>query len=419
VIESNDKKRLLSNFFSLASLQGVNYILPLLTFPYLVRVLGVEYFGLLAFATAVVTYFNIITDYGFNLTATREISIHRENKEKVIEIFSAVMSIKFMLMLLSFLLLIALVFSFEKFSNKWEVYLLTFGMVVGQVLFPVWFFQGMERMKYITYLNIIAKVIFTVAIFVFVKEQSDFYLVPFFTSLGFIVVGVLSLWIIYKEFDIRFRVQSFETLKYYLLDGWDIFVSRIFVSLYTTTNMIILGLLTNNSIVGYYAIAEKIINAIAGLFIPINQTLYPYMVKVFEKNKNEFQLLTYRISQLFLISSIILFFILYFFSTEIIMFISKEDVITIGIIYNILIFTIITNPFGPLFTQILIINKLNKEFRTIVMYTFLFNIFMSPLMIYFYDAKGLAIVVVLSQVLVISLCVKKILYLEKDIYGTR
>ena len=419
MIESNDKKRLLSNFFSLASLQGVNYILPLLTFPYLVRVLGVEYFGLLAFATAVVTYFNIITDYGFNLTATREISIHRENKEKVIEIFSAVMSIKFMLMLLSFLLLIALVFSFEKFSNKWEVYLLTFGMVVGQVLFPVWFFQGMERMKYITYLNIIAKVIFTVAIFVFVKEQSDFYLVPFFTSLGFIVVGVLSLWIIYKEFDIRFRVQSFETLKYYLLDGWDIFVSRIFVSLYTTTNMIILGLLTNNSIVGYYAIAEKIINAIAGLFIPINQTLYPYMVKVFEKNKNEFQLLTYRISQLFLISSIILFFILYFFSTEIIMFISKEDVITIGIIYNILIFTIITNPFGPLFTQILIINKLNKEFRTIVMYTFLFNIFMSPLMIYFYDAKGLAIVVVLSQVLVISLCVKKILYLEKDIYGTR
>ena len=412
MIESNDKKRLLSNFFSLASLQGVNYILPLLTFPYLVRVLGVEYFGLLAFATAIVTYFSIITDYGFNLTATREISVHRDNKDKVIEIFSAVMSIKIVLMLFSFLLLSIVVFSFENFSNHWEVYFLTFGTVVGQVFFPIWFFQGMEKMKYITYLNIVAKTIFTVAIFVFVEESSDFYLVPLFTSLGFIIVGFWSLWIIKKEFNIGFKIQSFQTLKDYFIDGWDVFVSRIFVSLYTTTNIIILGFLTNNIIVGYYSIAEKIINAVAGLFIPANQTIYPYMAKIYIDNKKKFFEFISKVSYLFLSISIILFIILFFLSTEIITIVVANESSDIEKIYMILIFTIITNPFGPLFTQTLIIQKLNSEFRKIVKYTFLFNILMTPIMIYLYGAMGLACVVVLSQVLVIGLCLKEILKSE-------
>ncbi len=281
---TEEGKRLFSNFVSLSSLQLVNYVLPLITFPYLVRVLGVEKFGLIAFATATIMYFQILTDYGFNLSATREISIYRENKEKVQEIFSSVMIIKLGLLILSFVLLSALVFSFEKFRKDWEVYFLSFGMVVGQALFPVWFFQGMERMKYITFLNILAKGIFTVAIFIFVKQQSDYWKVPLLNSIGFILAGVLSLWIVYKDWNIGFKFVGFESIVRELKEGWYIFISTVAISLYTTSNTFILGLFTNNLIVGYYSAAERIIKAIQGLLVPITQTIYPYISKLASKS---------------------------------------------------------------------------------------------------------------------------------------
>ncbi len=198
ILTKEEFSNLTSNFISLTLLQALNYILPLITLPYLVKTLGIDNFGLLSFATATVAYFGILTDYGFNLTATKDISIHRDNKYKVVEIFSSVMSIKFLLLLFSFLLLNIVVFSFDRFSKDWVIYLLSFGSVVGQFLFPIWFFQGMEKMRYMTYLNLVSKLIFTIAIFIFVEEREDIYLVPLFFSLGGIIAGSLSLYIIYR-----------------------------------------------------------------------------------------------------------------------------------------------------------------------------------------------------------------------------
>ena len=178
IIKSNSL--VLKNFSFLAILQIFNLALPLVTIPYVISIVGAENYGLLAFSLATIMYFNIIVDYGFNLTATREVAVHREDLNKLKEIFGSVITIKTILMLLCFMVLLMLVFFVDVFSLHSKLYLFTFGIVVGQAFFPIWFFQGMEDMKYITYLNVISKSLFTVAIFIFLKEENDVFLVPLF-----------------------------------------------------------------------------------------------------------------------------------------------------------------------------------------------------------------------------------------------
>jgi len=282
---SPEKMVVFGNFTALSVLQVSNYVLPLITFPYLVRVLGPEKFGLVAFAQAFIQYFVMFTDYGFNLSATREVSVNRKDKNKISEIFSAVMTIKFVFTVISIFILIGFIFFIPKFRNDGLLYIFTFGMVLGKVLFPIWFFQGMERMKYITFLNIAAKLIFTISIFIFIHKSSNYIYVPLINSAGFIMAGIIGMWIVHKDFKVKFILPKYKQIKYHLKDGWYIFISTASISLYTTSNTFILGFFTNNTVVGYYAAGEKIVRVVISMFEPVFKALYPYITKLVAESR--------------------------------------------------------------------------------------------------------------------------------------
>ena len=410
--KSDDNKRLLSNFISLSVLQGANYILPLITLPYLVRVLGVENFGLLAFATATIAYFNIITDYGFNLTATREISIHRDNKDKVIEIFSSVMIIKFILMIVSFFLLTIIVFSFQLFLNHWEVYFLTFGTVVGRVLFPIWFFQGIERMKYITYINITIRFLFTISIFVFIHVQSDYYIVPLITSIGSIIAGTWSLYLVKKEFQVSFKFQSRAILKIALIEGWYIFLSQLKITLFSNTNTVILGILAGNQAVGYFAAAEKLIRSLASLQVPITQSLFPYISKEIKINKEKTITKILTISKVGSFIYIVILVFIFIFSKEIITVIFGENMSESAIVLKILLLMplsiFLNNMFG---TQILLNLGRDKIFFKVLLATAILNILLVIPLTLLYSYIGTSISVMISE---IFLLVGMYIYARKE-----
>jgi PST family polysaccharide transporter len=189
MIRPGERKVVMGNVASLSTLQIITYILPVIILPYLFRVIGPEKFGLIAFAQAFVQYFMILTDYGFNISATKEISLCRDDPAKICRAFSSVMTVKIGLTILSLLALSIIVYFIPKFRNDWLVYALSFGSVVGNTIFPVWFFQGTEKMKHIANLNIIGGIILALLIFLFVRGPQDFLMVPLIYSIVFLKIG--------------------------------------------------------------------------------------------------------------------------------------------------------------------------------------------------------------------------------------
>jgi len=402
------KRRLLSNFMSLSVLQGANYVLPLITLPYLVRVLGPEKYGLIAFAQAFIQYFNILTDYGFNLSATREISIHRDNAQKVSEIFSSVMIIKFCLLVLSFVIMSILVFSFWKFRQDWLIYYLTFGMVVGQVLFPVWFFQGMERMKYITFLNITAKLIFTFAIFVFIRQASDYIYVPLLNLFGYLVAGALALRIVFRGFKVGFKVPSYSSLIHQLKEGWYIFISQVAISGYNSSRLFAVGLFTDNTITGYYAIAEKLMNVVITFpLASLLQSLYPRLSKIYSENKERAIRLMNKFQSITTIAYLSGLPVLYFLAPWVIKIISDEPYPETILSFRLLllaVFFISANAFRVHFLLISGKDDVYLKIHTIMGIGGLILVF---LMTYFFSFVGTCVSIIIIELIVLILTINR------------
>lgn len=318
---SADYKPILSNLFSLIVLQGSNYILPLLTLPYLVRVLGPEKFGFISFAQALVGYFVIITDYGFNLSATKEISINKNNIEKVSRLFCTIILLKLLLLIVGFIVFTIIVIFLEPSPPNRIIYFFSFGIVVGQVIFPSWFFQGMEKMKYITLINIFSRLIFTVLIFACVHSAADYLYVPIVTSVGFIIGGAISLLISFKHFGIRFVIPSLKELIQQLKNGFSIFITSISSNIISSSGIFILGLFQSREVVGYYSAIEKLAKAFISIFFPITQAIFPHVSRQFAKSKATGKALVLKIGKYTMILALLVVLVMVFFHREIVLLI--------------------------------------------------------------------------------------------------
>lgn len=270
-------RRVVGNAVSVMAAQLGSYALPLVTVPYLLRVIGPEHYGLIAFSQAVMAYFVTLVNYGFNLSATRELAVRRDDRALRSELFSTVITIKLGLCALSLAVLGLLIHFLPRFHQDAPVFLASFGTVIGMTLYPVWFFRGIEKLYLISAVNITANLIFTVSIFIFVRHSSDYLIAAILQAAGQIVAGVLALVLLFARERVRLVIPTAGQLRHRLVDGWYLFMSTAAATLYTSSNAVVLGFVCGMTQVGYYSAAYKIFAAGQGLVAPMCQAIYPHV----------------------------------------------------------------------------------------------------------------------------------------------
>ena len=411
---------LIQNFTSLSILQIANYLFPLIVLPYVVRILGPAKYGLINFAAAFIAYFSLMCDYGFSLSGTKEISIIRDDKEKLSRTFSTIITIKLLLSVVSFLLFILIVYFIPFFKNNWEVYVLSYGFVIGGVLFPGWFYQGIERMKYITIIQVFVRSIATVLIFMLVKEENDYLLLVLLNSSAQILIGVAGLIVAGIKFKIKFRLPSFEEIKSQLKSGWNIFQSMIAINVYTTSNTFILGLFVSETIVGYYAAADKIRMAFQGVQSVLAQTVFPHVNSLVKESYEKFILFIKRFLKLEVTIGFSVSLLLFIFSPQLVELLLGEKFVTSGELLRIIsvlpVLISLSNIFG---IQIMLPLGYDRAFNRIISSAALLHILLLIVIVPAYFAIGTSIAVVITESVVTLLTFlfvmrKKILITSKN-----
>lgn len=273
---------------SLGVLQIANYLIPLLVLPVVSRVLGATLFGSVGYAQNIVSYLTLLVNFGFEYSATRQIALAGDNKERKRQLFWAVITAKAGLLVLSFVILAFLPLFMERVACDPRLYIYTALMNIGIVFFPTWYLQGEQQMDKMAWANFFTKLLGALLVVAMVRQASFYRLYPLLLSIAGIIVGIGALVYVIRHFEIGSFILTRSALREVLVAGAPIFLNNVFVSLYTTVNMTLLGGFATDEMIGYFSAAQRLIIALNMVVVlPVSTAVYPELSRRFEESKTE------------------------------------------------------------------------------------------------------------------------------------
>lgn len=393
ITKSKERKSLVENLSYLSLLQLANYVFPLITLPYLSRTIGVYGFGKLAFAGAVMLWFRTVVDWGFNFTATKEVVRVRDDARKISVIFSDVLWAKILLLSVSFLVLIILIFTIPLFRENALVLALSFLLLPGHIAFPEWFFQAMEKMKYITILNVLSKLVFTIAVFVVIRHESDYYFQPLLSALGYLIAGMIAFFLIVKRWNVRIVKPNIKRVLEMLKSGTSVFINTIIPNIFSSLSVVLLGFWGGVKSTGLFDAGNKFITIGHQVTNILSRTFFPVLARKIDKHG----MYTHICLSVALVISVLLFL----FAPLLINVFFTEEFIGAVIVLRIKAFCVFFVALNRVYGvgYLLLKNRERMMQNVTTICSVIGFVIMLPL-VWFFDYIGAALAILISQALI-------------------
>jgi PST family polysaccharide transporter len=271
-------KLVYKNFGFLFIVQFSNYVLPFLVIPLLTRSLGLDGFGKYAFYLGIANFLLVFVRFGFEFSATRQISLHSEDKTTVGEIVGAVLQIKAGLLILASIIYAVVLFLVKPDQQNSLLLLGGLLLLTGQMFLPLWYFQGMQQMKFVTLYTVVTKIIYVGALFAIIRVNDDYGYAVVIYGGSFFVAGLLSIIQVFWQVPVKLSINT-DILKKVFKEALPFFTSRIFVAAYTSSLVPLIGFIGGTSQVAIYSASEKLYLAAQSVMHPLTNALYPHIAK--------------------------------------------------------------------------------------------------------------------------------------------
>ena len=282
--KSTPRLKILENFLFLSVLRGLQFLLPLVTIPYLFRTIGIEKFGLIQFAMSFSLYFGTLIQYGFDVTATREIAKTASDGFRLSDELSSTIGAGIFLAAVSGVFFSFILAVVPSFRENVDVYLATFGYVCVNSLMPRWFFHGIEKMGWISALMLLTNIIYVLGLLTWVKGPGDFVLVPLLQLIAASVTLGASLLVIRGVVKVPVRLPTISGILHQLRTGRHAFLIQMAPNLYNNSSVFILGNVAGPGSVGVYSSATKLIDAVCSLGYVISNSFFPHFARDIRKH---------------------------------------------------------------------------------------------------------------------------------------
>lgn len=390
IAASKEGRTVFANFGYLSLLQVAGYVFPLISMPYLARVIGADGFGKIAFASAIVVWIQTISDWGFNLTATRDVAQNRDNKELVSRIFSNVLWARSVLTLLSGIILLLVVLLVPYLRENADIIFVTFLLVPGYILFPEWFFQAIEKMKYTTFFNLFLKLVFTVAVFVFIHKREDYLMQPLLTTIGYLLCGIGALYLIFKKWGYSLYKPQWGEIFKTIRNSTAVFINNLMPNLYNSFSVMLLGFFGGSTANGIYDGGNRFPSIFYQFQSVLSRAFYPFLSR--RPDKHSFY------AKLNIVSALVGSVILVLISPLIIKIMLGDEFEKSVVVMQILSFSVVFLAMGYTYgTNFLIINHKEKPLRNLTFISSIVGMCVSVPLVYYFSYIGAAVTVLLCR----------------------